>query len=447
MTIARFFGLLLCWLWLGACSTLRPPLTPVLPAHSPVPTYDFEALAKGPGNTDETLVVVSLSGGGLRAAAFAYGVLAGMRELPVHATSSATWLDEIDVLSGVSGGSFTAAYYVARRAEFFHGFRRDVLEAQLGTRIEARLDSPLNWYRLGSPWFSTAHLMEQVLDREVFEGLTFGDLAVQSQRPFLLISATDLSLGTGFEFSREQFQWICADLNAVPISRAVTASSAVPLLIAPVAFRNYAGDCAASADADIGHHELGRAPDHARNKSYLDRERRPFVHLVDGGLVDNLAVRSLFDGGERIRAWSEFPHLVQGADAKIVLVLVDADMEPDFSIDSSDRTPSFEAVALRASRAATHHRSAETRREISQLVQRLQSQWQRAGAAKTARISLIQISLQQARARRGEHEDLVAPFGLDLPRATVDALIEAGRAEAIHQFRSIGAGSAPIAAP
>ena len=46
-------------------------------------TYDFHLL-DSPDNGDETFVVLTFSGGGTRAAAFAYGVLAKMREIPIE---------------------------------------------------------------------------------------------------------------------------------------------------------------------------------------------------------------------------------------------------------------------------------------------------------------------------------------------------------------------------
>jgi NTE family protein len=64
------------------------------------------------GGAASALVLVALSGGGKRSAAFAFGVLRGMRDLPVRIEGkTSTLLDEIDLLAGVSGGSFPAAYY------------------------------------------------------------------------------------------------------------------------------------------------------------------------------------------------------------------------------------------------------------------------------------------------------------------------------------------------
>lgn len=52
----------------------------------------------------------------------------------------------------------------------------------------------------------------------------------------------------------------------------------------------------------------------AQAHSYLDARRRPFIHLVDGGLADNLGVRRLLDralAGGGLRK----SHLADGTDA------------------------------------------------------------------------------------------------------------------------------------
>ena len=63
-------------------------------------------------NYDDMVVALSFSGGGMRAAAFSYGVLTGFEETRVPTRSGVVpLLDRLDFLSGVSGGSTLAAYY------------------------------------------------------------------------------------------------------------------------------------------------------------------------------------------------------------------------------------------------------------------------------------------------------------------------------------------------
>src|SRR5512139_2845908 len=65
-----------------------------------------------PDKDEQLLLMLSFSGGGTRAAAFSYGVLETLRDTVVAVRGQEKrLLDEVDWISGVSGGSFTAAYY------------------------------------------------------------------------------------------------------------------------------------------------------------------------------------------------------------------------------------------------------------------------------------------------------------------------------------------------
>jgi NTE family protein len=63
-----------------------------------------------PGNfvdsEDDALLVLTMSGGGERAAAFSQGMLDALGRIHFH---RGTLLDEVDIVSSVSGGSVTAA--------------------------------------------------------------------------------------------------------------------------------------------------------------------------------------------------------------------------------------------------------------------------------------------------------------------------------------------------
>ncbi|MBN0002229.1 patatin-like phospholipase family protein, partial [Pseudomonas aeruginosa] len=96
--------------------------------------------------------------------------------------------------------------------------------------------------RLTSPWFGRSQILAQRLD-ELFEGRTFGDVRRRPGAPELMITATDLTTGAPFDFTTEQFRLICSDLDATPLSFAVAASSAVPLVLSPVTVRNNANTC------------------------------------------------------------------------------------------------------------------------------------------------------------------------------------------------------------
>src|SRR5438105_6019320 len=63
-------------------------------------------------NYDDMVVALSFSGGGMRAAAFSYGVLEGFDQTRVPTRAgAASLLGRLGVLSGASGGSSVAACY------------------------------------------------------------------------------------------------------------------------------------------------------------------------------------------------------------------------------------------------------------------------------------------------------------------------------------------------
>ena len=63
-------------------------------------------------DVDDMRIYLSFSGGGTRAAAFSYGVMKELRDTLVSIDNKErTLLSEVDIISSVSGGSFTSAYY------------------------------------------------------------------------------------------------------------------------------------------------------------------------------------------------------------------------------------------------------------------------------------------------------------------------------------------------
>src|SRR5262249_44083791 len=130
---------------------------------------------------------------------------------------------------------------------------------------------------------------------------TFGDLSHGAFRPFVVINAADLSTGARFPFTQGQFDFLCSDLDSMHIARAVAASAALPPYFTAVTFWDYAGSCGAVPPVGLAaalRESAGRYGQPARVRevrSYQDRSRRPYIHLVDGGLIDNLGVRAPID--------------------------------------------------------------------------------------------------------------------------------------------------------
>src|SRR5271169_4163720 len=94
----------------------------------------------------DTLIILAFSGGGTRAAAFSYGVLEELRRTELVVNNQKTrMLDEVDVVTGVSGGSFTALAFALYGDKLFDDYEQRFLKRDVQGALVARFLSPLNW--------------------------------------------------------------------------------------------------------------------------------------------------------------------------------------------------------------------------------------------------------------------------------------------------------------
>ena len=100
----------------------------------------------------QDLVVLAFSGGGTRAAAFSYGVLETLRSMEIVTKTGrkARLLDEVDVITGVSGGSFTTLAYGLYGEKFFDEYQTRFLKRYVQGELTRRVMNPLNWGALSS---------------------------------------------------------------------------------------------------------------------------------------------------------------------------------------------------------------------------------------------------------------------------------------------------------
>jgi predicted acylesterase/phospholipase RssA len=252
-----------------------------------------------PRAREERFVGMALSGGGSRAAIFS---AASMFELERYGI-----LQQVDVISSVSGGSYTAGLYAlscdpgqgcpptvenTRRPEWSETKVYALLETDFISSWIWHMFAPDNIARFWLTDFSRSQIMASTLDSNLFdtsrlggEGFRFHDLNLQ--RPNLLINATDFSdhlmpeppppsspyfrqasdpascrVARFFAFSQEVFRQIGSSLDQYRIADAVVASSAFPGEFNDVNLRDYTVS-----------------------------ER--YVHLFDAGPFDNLGLAAL----------------------------------------------------------------------------------------------------------------------------------------------------------
>jgi NTE family protein len=343
-------------LLLGGCATR--PVNPPITRADPSTGYRFEVRQAGVKDKSN-LVVLAFSGGGTRAAAFSYGVLEFLRRTEIVGPqgNKVRLLDEVDVITGVSGGSFTALAYGLYGEKLFTDYEQRFLKRDVQGEIVARTLSPANWGSLSSTGWGRSELAAQLYDEILFNGATFGDLA-RGKGPLIIASATDLSTGSRFVFSQRIFDVICSDLNAVPLSRAAAASSAVPVVLSPVTINNYGGTCNAITpgwlkpflDSDNPPRPAARAIRSLKaEQSFRDSVHRPYLHLVDGGVSDNVGMRAVLDALEVLEALHEagVPSPFDSA-RRIIVFIVNSLSSPPTNWDESETPPGTVDILLKA---------------------------------------------------------------------------------------------------
>ena len=431
MTVRNAFSLLIIWLacliLLSACATINEPLKTWDPHHG------YRPSTKTPyGPEDHTVFGLHFSGGGIRAAAFAYGVLEELAATTVKVNGQPKrLLDEIDYVNGVSGGSFTAAYYTLFGDRVFADFEERFLKRNVQADLIFRLFWPWNWVQLLSPGYDRIDMAIDYYNDHLFDGATFGDLN-KLNTPTLNISATDLSTGNPFSFSQEQFDFICSDLSSFPIARAVGASSAIPILFPPVLLHNYAGTCGFEKPP-----WLQRALQKSRSTSvrrwrgariiasYLDKERRPYLHLIDGGISDNLALRDPISQASDVTLLEQKPGEENRDLHRIVVIVVNAQTESELTWSLVDQFPSVGSLLGSMANAQIDVLSAETLDLLNNFALLWEERTLNAGVP--TKVYIIEVTFQSLQDEKKRLYLNNLSTNLHLPDADVDLLRQTAR--------------------
>jgi NTE family protein len=202
-------------------------------------------------------------------------------------------------------------------------------------------------------------------EEAVFRGARFADLA-RADGPLLLINASDLGYGVRFSFVQEYFDLLCSDIASFPVAKAVTASSAVPVLFNPVVVRYYRdckqgvpewltlADRRAKGDPDM--REVVRGL-----QSYFKTDKRDYAHLVDGGITDNLGLRAFYEIIEIARGPMAFLKM-RGSKVplRLAVISVNASTDPEPEMDASNEAPSLKETINAVTDIQLHRYNAAT---------------------------------------------------------------------------------------
>jgi NTE family protein len=299
-----------------------------LPANVPLgdALADNNFAREIPQYEDDELLALSFSGGGTRAAAFSFGVLQELDRARIG-SGQKTLLDRVDFVSGVSGGSVTAAYFGLKRRAALDDFR----ERFLLRNAEESLNTQVSLGNIGRALGGGVNdrQLTDWLDRNLFDGARF-DALRDDRRPHVWINASDIYNRTPFVFGKTAFDALCSDIRSYRIAEAVAASAAVPLAFAPIVLETYPGGCKAplppwleSARRDPNAQPLLHSFAEAVGR-YRDGSMR-YVKLLDGGLVDNYGLSGLSIG--LLAAQRPFEPLTERQAVKlrrIMFLVVDA---------------------------------------------------------------------------------------------------------------------------
>ena len=428
---------------LGGCA-VRPP-TPDLGRAEPGGGYNWHRDDALPDNDPRTLLVLTFSGGGTRAAAFAYGVLEELRRTTVSTPRGAhPMLAEVDLITGTSGGSFTALAYALHGERLFEVYDQAFLKRDVEGELLQRLFNPFRWPQVLSQGFGRSELAEEYYDEILFHRATFGDLLARPT-PRAIVGATDVSTGWRVDFSQTQFDAICGDLGRFRLSRAAAASSAVPVVLSPVTLDNRGGTCgwrpppwvSEAKDASREQFLGNRAELRLRQMALLQDSRlRPYIHLVDGGLSDNLGLYGVVEALQEMILNPQY-RAASGVNGlrRIAIVVVNARSAPSFDFDRVPFGPGTLALLMQSISLPINHFSTESIAALQDIVaqwrlrERLDADARRlgqadppGGALPPVEFSVIDVSFD-AIADAGTREFLQnLPTTFALPDEAVDRL-------------------------
>ncbi len=396
---------------------------------------------------DDLYIGLAFSGGGMRATAFAYGML---QELQAAETGTPNGLlDNVRLVSGVSGGSVMAAQLGLKGPPGMQGFRESFLTTNAEAYMTTSGFNPLTIAKGIAGGVNGRDTLGRTLDETLFHGATFADLPRTRIKTW--INATDMANNTPFLFSPETFDALCSDLSKVKLSEAVAASAAFPLVFTPIVLEAHHDQCAYKEPdwltaARYNPEATAAMRAHARAlESYTKPDEVKFVKLLDGGITDNFGTTGL--AVERARAQVPYAPLTAEEAVKLkrmLFLVANAGVDKDYDWTQKVQGPGGVNLAMSiatsamaaASRSGYDSMRGELRLWESELidwrcalplaeVRKLRGTTE-GWDCKDVKLFVGEASFASLPTALRDQLDAV-PTRLNLPDAQVDMVIEAGR--------------------
>ncbi len=295
------------------------------------------------------------------------------------------------LISSVSGGSVTAAWFGLHRRPGHQdgdldGLRNDFLTKDNMAQLELDAVNPITQLGLITGKFSRIEALESLLDQRLFNHAKLAELN-QSGKPYVILNTTDMAGGETFALVPRRFDDVCSNYDALPVATAVSASAAFPILLTPVSFQNFSVGCAGQRrdgqwiEIDLSNpytpylnlseyrearyaNDLRHGPNPYRDIDYL--------YFLDGGLADNLGVRSLrtaliapYDDAGVLRGINE------GRIRDLVIIVVNARSDPSNNLYQQSEQPGLVSMVKTVTSAPIDANTANSQIALSSLLREL----------------------------------------------------------------------------
>lgn len=430
----RFFPFLIAITIISGCTSIAKI------ENEPVSSLPKDNLRYSIENFDkhrpvgDTLLFLTFSGGGTRAAALSYGVLEELKNTTVQSNGkSIRLLDEIDRISSVSGGSFTSAYYGLFGDQIFDDFKEVFLYEDVQGELS---DLVLNVFNFLKRRFTNTSRTEAAIDyydKYIFRGKTFSDIQ-RSGGPMILINASDINARSQFVFVQGQLDFLCTNLSDFKVARAVAASSAVPILFDPIVIKRH-DDCHLEKPLWLTQAEKKATQDDDQRLKevvnsfnyYLNKDNPPYITLLDGGITDNLGIRTILrsisvSGGAKKVYEQRIKKHLRKPPKQVAVIVVNASTTTETGIGKTTELPSIADTLSSVTDIQLHLYNNET----NSLLKEKLNQWINTLSTKENPIKPYYIELDVSEI--DDHEERLffnkIPTSFSLKKEEADKLIE-----------------------
>lgn len=404
---------------LTGCSAINKPENS---EQAVTPSDSHYSVKRIIGKSDNDVsIILSFSGGGTRAAALSYGVLEELHQTPVTINQEQQALvSEVDVISSVSGGSFTSAYYGLYQDKIFTDYKQDFLYQDVRDALMGRLMNPASWFS----GLGRTGAAKQYYNEQLFGDATFADIDL-AQSPYIIINASDITTGLRFSFIQEYFNLLCSDINDYPIANAVAASAAVPVLFEPIVLNNY--DTCQRQSVATQSQSLSYRSQQTMSEinEYENKQKNQYIHLVDGGITDNLGLLAIYDMMELGQLHKHVQIDRPKSEHHVVVISVDASTTPEHGIGQSADLPSLEQTLNSVTDIQLHRYNDATKELFEKSMQR----WAQDASNEQVTVvpHFIQVSFANTQDPSKRHKFNQVPTDLVLDKAIIDDIIAEGR--------------------